>query len=189
MSSSVLERGRNGLPACLVSLNDRRRGFVTDVCLSIVGTTWVELERATRADSDEFHRLGERLLNRIIITVAGCTIVSTTVILTTPGDPSDVLVVGKFFAGFGVISGVLNYARLRAVMSSRGALCDLSQSMRFTRFFIQQIFAYISCVVACSLTLANLYTTLCYAVQSWEFVFPILLGFAAVFYVMLDLTS
>ncbi|KAG1851450.1 hypothetical protein DFJ58DRAFT_423886 [Suillus subalutaceus] len=178
---------QNNSDSGLTRLNDQRRGFIVDACLSIVGTTWTELERATRAD--EFHRLGERLLNRIIITVASCTILSTTVILTTPGDPSDALVVGKFFTGFGVISGVLNYARLRAVMSSRGALCDLSQSRVFTRFFMQQIFAYISCVVACSLTLANLYTTLCYTAQSWEIVFPILLGFAAVFYVMLDLTS
>jgi hypothetical protein len=78
------------------------------VCLSVVGTTWVELERATRAeDAGEFKALGERLLRRIVVTAAGCTIVSTIAILATPGDPSDVLVVAKFFTVLGTCLWIL----------------------------------------------------------------------------------
>ncbi|KAG1851447.1 hypothetical protein DFJ58DRAFT_914527, partial [Suillus subalutaceus] len=167
-------------------------GYIVDACLSIVGTTWTELERATRAENArEFYNLGERLKIRLIFAAAGLPTASGLIILAVPEalDPT-VLVLGKFFTAFGVISGAQNYARLRAVIGSPGALCELSRSSRFTRFFILQTITYISSCVACLLTLVDLYLWLCYtAVRSWEIVFPILIGILPVVYVILDLTS
>jgi hypothetical protein len=74
------------------------------VCLGIVGTTWAELERATSLSAEDvgtFKALGERLLKRIVTTATGCTIVSTIAILATPGDPSNALVVARFFTVLG----------------------------------------------------------------------------------------
>ncbi|KAG2083638.1 hypothetical protein BD769DRAFT_619424 [Suillus cothurnatus] len=181
MNQHVQDNSRPGLRL--------RPGFITDMCLSVVGTTWVELERATRAeDAGEFKALGERLLRRIVVTAAGCTIVSTIAILATPGDPSNALVVARFFTVLGVASTIRCYARLEGLLSSPSALCELSQSSRFTRFFLQQALTYLSSYIACSLTLINFYLALCHIARSWGIVFPTLVGIAAA-YVLLDSTS
>jgi hypothetical protein len=105
----------------------------------------------------------------------------------------------------GVASTIRCYARLEGLLSSPSALCvskviimaifkfslfiqELSQSSRFTRFFLQQALTYLSSYIACSLTLINFYLALCHIARSWGIVFPTLVGIAAA-YVLLDSTS
>lgn len=142
-----------------------QRGVVIDTCLKIVGTTWVELEKAIEAEDErEVHKLGERLRGHLVFAVVVCTATSGMTMLVAYEHnlegriPATILRLARCLGVFGIFSGAHNFYCLQKLFSSPSAVRDLLHSkLRVTCFCMAQTLTHISFWLAFLLTPSNFY--------------------------------